>query len=63
MDDVSIEFEPGLVHSILGPNGCGKSGEVICPKMLRDVFQVDACVEQEEENGFPVIKRMKRLMS
>ncbi|MFC5406076.1 ABC transporter ATP-binding protein [Cohnella soli] len=25
MNDVSVEFEAGLVHSILGPNGCGKS--------------------------------------
>ncbi|WP_199618203.1 ABC transporter ATP-binding protein [Paenibacillus alkalitolerans] len=25
LDDVNVNFEPGLVHSILGPNGCGKS--------------------------------------
>jgi len=38
----------------------GQPDEVICSKMLREVFQVDACVEQEE-SGFPVIKRMKLL--
>ncbi|MFK7691335.1 ABC transporter ATP-binding protein [Paenibacillus sp. HJGM_3] len=39
----------------------GKPIDVICPKMLRDVFQVDAFVEQEVESGCPVIKRMKLL--
>jgi len=40
----------------------GQPEEVICPKMLREVFQVDACVEREE-SGYPVIKRMKLMTS
>ncbi|HSH41204.1 MAG TPA: ATP-binding cassette domain-containing protein, partial [Arenicellales bacterium] len=25
VDDVSLEFEEGLIHAIVGPNGAGKS--------------------------------------
>ncbi|SDE41596.1 iron complex transport system ATP-binding protein [Paenibacillus sp. UNCCL117] len=39
----------------------GQPCEVIVPKMLRDVFHVDACVAQDIEGGCPVIKSMKLL--
>lgn len=39
----------------------GKPSEVICAEMLRDVFQVEACVERDDENGHPLIKSMRLL--
>ncbi|GAA3400676.1 ABC transporter ATP-binding protein [Paenibacillus hodogayensis] len=39
----------------------GQPNEVIRAEMLRDVFRVDACVEQEEASGHPLIKSMKLL--
>ncbi|WP_282942889.1 ABC transporter ATP-binding protein [Paenibacillus sp. RC67] len=37
----------------------GKPNDVICAEMLRDVFQVEACVEREEGSLHPRIKSMK----
>ncbi|BAH43971.1 ABC transporter ATP binding protein [Brevibacillus brevis NBRC 100599] len=39
----------------------GKPSEVICAEMLRDVFEVEACVELEEGSGHPIIKSMRLL--